>query len=328
MTQADTMAQEQAAPTQIAARAQRARRRISRVDRLKFELVRLFLLGWARLFSLKGLYLFGRCFGTIEYLINYKRRARYRRELRGVFPEGLPDARARQIVGDYFRRTRCDKLFYLIFDRLPREKILKRIRFEGREHVDAALQRGRGIYLMTSHHGSYHVAGLLMSLLGYRCAAVRDPNEGALRVYVQEKYAKTFPEYAAVRILYADAFPRDIFRAFQENRLVGTSLDVDRVRGPTLKTCPVQIFGQTRAFLTGTLQVALRCGTTIAPMFLVSARNFYYRIIVKPPFYVPVGDTAGEDPELVRRIMQAYADGIAAHVRAYPDHISRVRGED
>ncbi len=177
---------------------------------------------------------------------------------------------------------------------------------------------------MLSHHGSHHVAALLMALLGYRCGGVRDRNEGALRRYVQDKYTRTFPEYAAVRLLYADSFPRDIYRCFQENRVLGSALDVGRVRGQALKTCPVQIFGRTREFLTGTLQVALRCGATICQAFVVSRPNFYFRLIVKPPVYVPAEGERGGHTELISQVMQMYADGIAAHVREHPDHISRV----
>ncbi len=302
---------------------QAGEKRAGLYDRLKFGLVRHFLTGWVRLFSLRGLYFLGRWFGTIEYLLNFRRRARYARELARVFPEGLDPARRRRIIRDYFCRTRCDKLFYLIFDRLPREKIMRRIRFHGRQHLDEALARGRGVYVMLSHHGSHHVAGLLMALLGYRCAGVRDRNEGALRRYIQEKYAKSFPEYAAVRVLYADSFPREIYRCFHENRVVGSALDVGRVRGLQLKTCPVRVFGETREFLTGTLQVALRCGATICQAFVVSRPNFYFRLIVNPPLYVPAEGAEGETPELIRDLMQRYADGIAAHVREHPDHISR-----
>ncbi len=323
MTRAESMLEN--APSQAVSRTTPPpEKRVPWYDRFKFGLVRWFLAGWAMLFSLKGLYLFGRWFGLVEYLINFKRRARYHRELEGVYPEGLSKARARKIIRDYFRRTRCDKLFYLIFDRLPREKIMRRIRFHGRQYLDEALDRGHGVYVMLSHHGSHHVAGLLMALLGYRCGGVRDRNEGALRRYVQEKYARTFPEYAAVRLLYADSFPRDIYRCFQENRVLGSALDVGRVRGQTLKTCPVHIFGQTREFLTGTLQVALRCGATVCQAFVVSRPNFYFRLIVKPTLYVPTDRAREEDPELIGRLMQMYADGIAAHVREHPDHISRV----
>ncbi len=297
------------------------RRAIGWYTRAKFEFVRGFLWAWTRTFSLRGLYLLGVWFGTLEYLINFKRRARYARQLRRIFPEGISEARRRRITLSYFRRTRCDKLYYLIFDKLPREKILRRIKFQGRDYLDEALARGNGVYVMLSHHGSHHVAGVLMALLGYRCAGVRDPNEGAIRIYMREKYATTFPEFGAIRVLYADSFPREIFRCFHENRVVGTALDVGRVRGTTLKTCEVNVFGEQREFLTGTVQVAMRCRATVVQAFVVSRRNFYYRLIVKPPLHVPSEDV--EAPPLPE-LMQRYADGIAVHVREHPDHLSRV----
>ena len=304
-----------------------AEKRVDWYSRTKFALVRFFLWGWVQLFSLRGLYLFGRTFGTLEYLINFKRRARYRRELKRVFPEGISRKRENQIIRSYFRRTRCDRLLYLIFDRIPREKILRRIRFHGREHLDAALARGKGVFVMLSHNGSHHVAGLLMALLGYKCAGVRDRNEGPLRVYIQGKYAETFPEFAAIRVLYADSFPRDIYRCFNENRVLGAALDVGRVRGLQLKTVPVKLNGETREFLTGTLQIALRCGAGIVQGFVASRPNFYFRLICNPPLFIPDDSIpAGEleSPERVATIMQQYADGIAEHMREAPDHISRI----
>ena len=332
MTRAESMVQNASSPTRSSVATQPGEKplgqpgekRVGWYQRGKFGVVRAFLSAWVTIFSLKGLYLLGTWFGLIEYLINFKRRARYRSELKDVFPEGLTPARTRKIVRAYFCRTRCDKLFYLIFDRLPREKIMRRIRFHGRAHLDEALARGHGVYVMLSHHGSHHVAGLLMALLGYRCAGVRDRNEGALRVYIQQKYADTFAEYAAIRVLYADSFPRDIYRCFHENRVVGTALDVGRIRGLALKTCPVRIFGQEREFLIGTLQVALRCQATICQAFVVSRRNFYFRLIVNPPLHVPAKGESGESNELIAETMQKYADGIAAHVREHPDHISRI----
>lgn len=293
----------------------------------KFEVARWFLLSLARLFGLRGLYLFGRFFGSVEYAINFRRRQRYMQSLRRVFSAGISVARQKRITRGYFARTRCDKIFYLICDRLPREKVMGRVRFHGRQYLDEALGRQRGVYVMLSHNGSHHVAGLLMALLGYRVAGIRDRNEGAIRQYVQQKYAETFPEFAAVKVLFADAFPREIFRCFQENRVLGSALDVGRIRGLALKTCAVQFFGQPREFLTGTLQIALRCRAAIVQGFVVSRPNFYFRLIVKPPLLVPDDDRNYETDACVSELMQRYADGIEAHLREYPDHLSRLISE-
>lgn len=293
-------------------------------SRFKLAVARTFLWGWASAFGLRGLYLFGVWFGTLEYLINFKRRARYRAALSSIYPGGVRLERARSIVRSYFRRTRCDKLIYLVFDKLPREKLRRRIKFHGRAIVDQALARGNGMYLMGSHLGAQHVGTLLFALYGYSGAAVRDRNESATKRLMQERFFETFPEYRGAKWLYADSFPRDIYRCFQENRLVASALDVGRIRGTTLKTCPVSIFGEQREFLTGTLQIALRCHATVAQIFVVSRRNFYFRIMVSEPVYVPSGDPEPDRPERIAQIMQAYASGIEAHARECPDHLSRI----
>ena len=291
-------------------------KRVGWYARAKFALVRWFLATYTRIFGLTSLYWFGGVFATIEFLINRGRRSRYSKVLKRVFPEGLSRARELRIIRRFFRRSRCDKLFYLIYDKLPRSKVVSRIRFQGREHLDAALARGDGVYLAMSHHGSHHVLGILLSLLGYRITGIRDRHEGALRSYMQLKVGPTVPEFSLVQVLYADDFPREIFRRFRENRLVISALDVNRQRGMQLKTCPVTIFGEQREFLTGTMQIALRCGATIVPTFLVSRPNFYYRVVVNPPIYDP-GAASGERPSL-KTLMQAYADAIAEHIRMHP----------
>jgi lauroyl/myristoyl acyltransferase len=296
---------------------------VSWLNRVKFMVVRGFLFGWARCFSLTGLYMFGQFFGTCEWLCNFKRRRRFNQNLMEVYgnpPDGLPPS-ARGACREHFMRTRCDKLFYLIFDKLPREKILKRVKFHDRHIIDDALARNKGLYVCMSHHGSHHVLILIMALLGYKVAGVRDRNEGPLRKYVQQKYDETFPEFRSIKMFFADTYPRDLYRCFAEGRLLGSALDVFRDRGAHLRTATVELFGKKRDFLTGTLQIALRCGAPIVQGFVVSRKNFYFHLIPKGPLVDP--DTATDTPEVVQVAMQHYADNIAEHVLKYPDHLSK-----
>lgn len=296
---------------------------VSWFTRVKFMAVRGFLWGWARCFSLTGLYLFGQFFGTCEWLVNFKRRRRFMQNLLEVYgnpSEGLP-ASARGACREHFMRVRCDKLFYLIFDKLPREKILKRVKFHNRSLIDEALARNKGVYVCMSHHGSHHVLILLMALMGYKVAGVRDRNEGPLRKYIQQKYDETFPEFRSIKMFFADSYPRDLYRCFDEGRILGSALDVSRNRGAHLRTATVDLFGKKREFLIGTLQIALRRGAPIVQGFVVSRKNFYFHLIPKGPLVDP--DTASDTPEVVQAAMQQYADNIAEHIQQYPDHLSK-----
>lgn len=305
-----------------AGRAESAR--VSAWTRAKFVLVRGFLWAWARCFSLRGLYLFGQFFGLCEWLINYKRRRRFWAHFERIFgcpAKALDSPNAKWACLRHFTRTRCDKLFYLIFDKLPKEKILHRVRFHGKEILDEALKRDKGAYVCMSHVGSHHVCVLLMSLMGYRVAGVRDRNEGALRRYVQQRYEETFPEVRGVRMLFADSFPRDVYRCFHDRFVLGSALDVGRDRGSHLRTATVTMFGQQREFLTGPVQIALRCGAPILQGFVVSRKNFYFHLIVQGPLADP--STEADEPAILQDVMQRYADNIAAHLMQYPDHISK-----
>lgn len=290
--------------------------------RVRIVFVRIFLMGWARLFSLSGLYKLGQFFGTLEYLVDYHRRRRVHAVLRALFKDEQPASWRRRMTWRYFMRIRCDKMFYTIMDRIPRGKLMNRIKMHGRENLDAALADGSGVYVALCHFGAHHVAGLMTALLGYRLAGVRDPKESHVRRYIQNKYRETFPEVAEMKIFHATSFPREIFRQFKENKIVASLLDVDRIRGETTRTFPVRFFGETREFLIGPIQIALRCGAPTVQGFIESRKNFYYRLIVTPPLIRP--EEGLEEEAAIAAVMQRYADGVERFAREHPDHVMNI----
>jgi len=297
---------------------------LSAWQRTKLAVVRGFLVGWVRLFGLNGLYRFGQFFGRCEYGVDYKRRGRVNERLAEMFPGMMSPEERRAAVLRYFQRTRCDKMIYTIFDRLPREALLNRIRFPDREAFDRLLAKQRGMYVAMSHFGPHHVAAMTMALLGYRVAGVRDRNEGALRRYIQQKFADTFPEFAAVRMFFADSFPREIFRCFKENFVVASALDVggERVADGRLRTVPVKLFEESRDFLTGPIQMAIRCGAPVIQGFVLALPNFEYELVVHDTLLT--GDARDESPEALAAVVQRYADGIAEYMRRHPCHITKI----
>jgi lauroyl/myristoyl acyltransferase len=284
--------------------------------------MRAVLHGLAMVLGFRGLYLACRVFGTLEYLINYKRRRRTRRMIRKVLGADATTATLRHYVRSHFMRERADKVFYLIFDLLPPERLAERFTIVGREVLNEGLARGKGIYSLLCHHGAHHVTGMCMSLLGHRVGAIRDPHEGAMRMYVQQLWENRYPDAPKPRVLYSGDFARQIYRLFQDNWGLGSSLDVARMRDARLKTLPVQIFGETRNFLTGTLQIALRCKAFVVQSFIVSEPDFRYRLEILGPMTDP--ETSTDNPALLQEILQRYADNIAAFARQHPDHVTRL----
>jgi KDO2-lipid IV(A) lauroyltransferase len=291
-------------------------------ERLSFAVLRVVVYALARCLTLPGLYRFGQVFGFLEWAVNYKRRRRFAARLRAVLGEALPAPEIRKATLDHFVRVRCDKIIYLILDLLPREQVARRFEIVNRHLLDEALARGRGAYIALSHHGAHHVAALMMSLLGYKVAGVRDRREGAIRRYVQSMYEQKYDELRNARMIYSDSFPRDIYRCFQDNFTLGSALDIQRQRDAHLKTAEVDFFGSKHRFLTGTIQIALRCGATILQGFIISDTNFRYRFELHGPLADP--SNAAETPEMLDQIMRRYAANIEQYIRRYPAQISKV----
>ena len=276
----------------------------------------------AKLLTLDGLYRFGRFFGTLEWCVKYKRRRVFARCLGHIFGAELTPAFRRRQTLAHFRLSRCDKIFYLIMDLLPRDAVLARFHIDNRELLEQGVARGKGVYVTLSHHGAHHVTGLCLALLGYRVAGVRDRKEGSIRRFIQEKYDQKYPEFRKIRFIFSDAYPRDIYRCLNENYTLGSALDVHRPREAHQKTATVTVFGEERKFLTGTVQIALRCGATILQGFVISEPGFHYRFQLLGPLVEP--GRSDETPQLLADVMQAYAENVEAYARRHATHITRM----
>jgi len=272
--------------------------------------------------TLPGLHWFGRAFGTVEWFLNYKRRRRFEAALRQVSGREVTGKERRRWTREYFTRSRCDKLFYLLFDRIPRAKALTLLSIGNQGLLDQALTRGRGVYMAMSHHGSLHVASLLMALCGYKTAGVRDRREGAMRRFIQKRFDRLYPEFERMRILFADSYPREIYRCLSDGYLLYSTMDVSRVRQPNQKTEEVSIFGETRPFPSGPLRIAYRCRAPVLQAFVLPENGFRYRAEIVGMLLDP--DDSTDEDSAVARAMQTYATNVEKYVRASPSLLTRV----
>jgi lauroyl/myristoyl acyltransferase len=287
----------------------------------RIRFVRGFLFAFMRCFTLSGLYALGYLFGVGEYIIDYRRRRRVRQRLRDYFKSNATSSFCRKYAIRYFVRVRCDKMFYTIMDRIPRDKILNRVELTGIQNIEDARERGNGVYVALCHFGSHHIAGLLMALLGYELAGVRDGRESAVRRYIQHRYTETFPEIRRMKMFAANSFPRGIYRHLQQNKIVASLLDAARKRGATTKTEPVSLFGEERDVLIGPLQIALRCDSVTLQGFIVSKPFYRYEVIVSPPL---IDEPGRQGDDQIPGVLKRYAKAVEDFAREHPDHLMNI----
>lgn len=295
--------------------------KLSKWDSLTFTGAHAFSAAVLACFGIRGLHSLGRALGTAEWCVNYKRRRRFVRTLVQVLQHKPSSRERRRWSRDYFVRSRCDKLFYLAFDRIPRDAAMELFSISDQPLLDRSLSRGRGVYMAMSHHGPHHLAAMLMALYGYRVAGVRDRREGASRRYVQSRFDRRYPEFQRMRVLFADDYPRDIYRCLREGYILGSAMDVRRTRHTRQRTEKVTIFGEQREFLTGPLRIALRCGTPVLQAFVVPDTGLRYRLEIVATLLDP--ELVEDEDTAVAAALETYCRNVERYVRAHPSLITR-----
>lgn len=219
-------------------------------------------------------------------------------------------------------RSRCDKLFYMIFDCIPRPQAETMLIIDNEELLHQVVDRGRGVYVALAHQSSIHVVGMLLCLRGYKVVGVRDRREGGLRRFIQQRFDRKYPEFGRSRIIFSDSFPREIFRCFKEGYLLGSAMDVSRARHPNQKMEEVTFLGERKLFLSGPMWAALRCKAPIVQGFLIPEKNFHYRMRLVEWLIDP--EIVNDEESAIREAMQKYAGHVEVFLRENPSLITRI----
>ncbi len=128
----------------------------------------------------------------------------------------MPRAGRRDRVRIARRMMRSYNRMMYEFFRLPhlsREQLLSSVEVVGREHLEAALARGRGVILASSHIGNWELAGVMIAQFGYTLHAVAGVQLGR---WLTGAVRETKSELSIVTVSPEDGF-RKLLRALEHN---------------------------------------------------------------------------------------------------------------
>ena len=126
-----------------------------------------------------------------------------------------------------------------------------------------------------------------------------------------------------MRVLFADSFPREIFRCLHDEFVLGSAMDISRVRDPRQRTEGVTVFGQRQYFLSGPMRIAIRCRTPVLQAFILPEPDFHYRLEIVDLLIDADEAKAENEDETVSRAMMCYAANIERYIRRFPSLVTR-----
>jgi phosphatidylinositol dimannoside acyltransferase len=188
-------------------------------------------------------------------------------------------------------------------------EIRRRLRIEGREHIDTALAAGRGAIFASPHLGNWDAGGAWLAASGYPATAVVE------RLRPAELYER-FAVYR--RALGLELLPLDdgsetlrgVVRALRAGRLACLVCDRDLTGGGV----EVRLFGATARMPGGPASIALKTGAPLLPCTVYHDRRpGHWRAVVHPPLLPePTGDSRTDTLALTQRLATEFEGLIAA----------------
>jgi len=199
-----------------------------------------------------------------------------------------------------------NRMMYEFF-RLPhlsREELLAAVDVVGKEHLDRAIERGRGVIITSTHLGNWELGAVMVAQWGYALHAVAGVQLGR---WLSGAVRDTKTELSITTIAPEDGF-RKILRALEHNDPVALVVDGNLYQHGQA----VEWFGRETPFPAGPGVLAQRTGALVVPAWCERLGNGRFRITIEAPIDPAAFATTAA-------LHQAIAAAAERHIRGHLD---------
>ncbi len=190
------------------------------------------------------------------------------------------------------------------FPRIDKTNVHKWIRYEGFEHYEAAMARGKGLLFATAHLGNWELSAFAHALMAAPMNVVVRPFDNPILDGIVESRRSL----SGNALLSKRDFARQILQALRKNEAVGILMDINDASGGGIF---VDFFGKPACTNPTFAKLAARSGAAVIPGFAVwSEAERRYILRFWPPVEI-TGDEAADTARIQAAIERA--------VREYPD---------
>jgi Kdo2-lipid IVA lauroyltransferase/acyltransferase len=247
--------------------------------------------------------------GRVALRLGTRDRGRARAHLRIAFPELSEEAIQRLLTAS------ARHLGLMVAEvswlwRASAHKVRALCSMEGIEHLQAALERGRGAVLVTGHCGNWE---LLNACLGawdvpmtIAVRGLRDTRIDAVSTALRRRFGgEVVPR--------GPEAGRRLARAVLANRVAGLLIDQDIRDVPGVF---VSFFGRPAWTPSGAATLALRLDCPVVPAFIHRRKDQTHHAVVHPPLELPA---EGPKEDRVVAVTAAATAAIERQIRAHPE---------
>ena len=199
---------------------------------------------------------------------------------------------------------------YLIANRLPLDRFILKIHLRGKEYLEEALGKKKGVIALGAHLGAFTLLGTRLGAEGYQVNVMI--NQGSfpklwkrLNAYQETVNQKIFPPKPI------PASIKKSLNALRRNEVLYLVADEQQRRGGI----PVPFFGQKAFTPSGPALFSLKTGAPILPMFVLRKNWIEWTLVIGRPIDI---DRTTDEKKDIEALTAKFTAAIEDFIRQYP----------
>ena len=255
-------------------------------------------------------YWLGARLGDVLYLVLARRRRLVLANLALAFGPDKTAEERRLIARATFRNLGQHLIDFSHMRRLTLQRFTTICHVEGLEHVEALLQRGRGLLIVSAHFGSWELAPAIALCLSTPLHVIVRPLDSP----ALQRLAEAYRRCCGYRAISRHAALTECLKVLRRGEIVGVLVDQSSLRHESIQ---VEFFGTNAYTSRGPALLALRTGCPVVSGFLIRAGPGRHRFVFSQE--IPVRRTGNLQQDIAENT-RVFTHVIESYVRRYPEH--------
>jgi lauroyl/myristoyl acyltransferase len=190
---------------------------------------------------------------------------------------------------------------------MPVEEVNRRHRITGRQHIDRAMEGGRGIIMVLPHMGNWDAAGHWLCVNGYRMTAVAEElrPKRVFELFLRHRRALGM---GIVPLSEGTRVAEMLVSRLSQNEIITLVADRDL----TGRGVEVEMFGARRLLPAGPARLALATGVPLCVCTVFTTDDGWHTHIDPPLEFEPTGQTRSDVTGMTKLIATSFERFISA----------------